>query len=203
MMMGGGMMAGSLERNARGRRSEFRRGSEEFFARNIEEIARLERRDRITMGASDHVASHMTAFTGSMQFVALHALLLAGWILAAALWGIDPYPFEFLGFVLGVEAIVLSAFVLMSQNRQALQADRRAKVDLEISMIAEQEVTKVMDMLVEIHDALGIEHEDDDELHQMRQPMHAETIADAVDEAEGRVNPDAAEGPDSAVDTEA
>lgn len=197
-------MACVLQRDGHGsRQADVRHVEDEFFARNIEEIARLESRDRVTMRASDHLANHITAFTGSMRFIALHVIALGGWIIAGLIWGFDPYPFEFLGFILGVEAIALSTFVLMSQNRQAVQADRRAKVDLEISMISEQEVTKLMDMLVEIHDALGIEHDHDEELHQMRQPMHAERIADAVDEAVERVDPEAADGPDSAIDTEA
>ena len=173
----------------------------------VAEIVKLEQRDRLAMSWSDHLANWTTAFSGSMLFVGLHVVWFALWVLINLGWlGIepfDPFPFGLLTMVVSLEAIFLSTFVLISQNRQALQADRRAKVDLQVNLIAEQEVTKVMQMVAEIHDHLGIRHARDPELYEMQQPTRVTRLMDAIDAAEQQLDPEGAKGPDSAVDTEA
>jgi uncharacterized membrane protein len=59
----------------------------------------------------------------------------------------DPFPFSFLTLVVSLEAIFLSVFVLMSQNRMTRQADKRAHLDLQIYLLAEQELTTILHML--------------------------------------------------------
>ena len=92
--------------------------------------------------------------------------------------------------------------MLISQNRQAQLADRRAKVDLQVDMIAEQEVTKLMQLLIDIHDHLGINHHDPD-LRRLAKPTDITKLLDAMDAAEQEVDRRGAKGPESAVDTEA
>lgn len=72
------------------------------------------------------LADKITAFAGSMTFVWVHCAIFAFWI-ATALFGADRYPFQFLTFVVSLEAIFLSTFVLIGQNRQA--AFQQAKAD--------------------------------------------------------------------------
>ena len=88
----------------------------------------------------------------------------------------------------------------MSQNRQAVQADKRAKIDLQVNLIAEQEVTKAIELITAIHDHLGIAHRDP-EVPDMTQPTHVEHLVEAVDEAEQSIDPEHVNGPESAVDT--
>ncbi len=107
----------------------------------------------------------------------------------------DGFPFGFLTMIVSLEAIFLSTFVLISENRQALQADRRAKVDLHVNMISEQEITKLVSLVAEMHKFLGL-HKDDPELELMQKDTHVGHLADAVDEAEAGT--DAAKGPRSA-----
>ena len=59
----------------------------------------------------------------------------------------DPFPYQFLTFVVSLEAIFLSLFILMSQNRANKQADARSHLDLQINLLAEQEATKMLEML--------------------------------------------------------
>jgi len=73
-----------------------------------------------------HLADRITAFAGTMTFVWIHAAIFAAWI-ATGLFGADKYPFQFLTFVVSLEAIFLSTFVLIGQNRQA--AFQQAKAD--------------------------------------------------------------------------
>ena len=177
------------------------------ITRQVAEIVKLEQRDQRAMTLGDRIANRLTAFYGSMIGILLHVILFTAWPLVNLGWpGVEPFdplPFNLLGMLVGIEAIFLSSFVLMSQNRQAQQADRRAKINLQIDSIAEQEITKIMQMLIEIHDRLGIAHEDDQELHAMQQRRSVVELADEIDAAEQRLDPHGAQGPDSAVDTEA
>jgi uncharacterized membrane protein len=174
---------------------------------NIEEVIRLSQRDRLAMSRSDRIADLMTAFSGSMLFLWLHAVWFGVWIVINNGWlgprAFDPFPFGLLTMVVSLEAIFLSTFVLISQNRQAMQADRRAKVNMQVDVLAEQEATKLIQMVAEIHEHLGIRMRNDPELSQLKQPTTIERLADTIDAVEQRVDPKGARGPDSAVDTEA
>ena len=89
---------------------------------------------------------------GSAAFVAFHAVLFTVWItlnvgLVPSVPIFDPYPFSFLTLVVSLEAIFLSIFVLMSQNRAARLGDRRAHLDLQVDLLAERELTAMLHML--------------------------------------------------------
>ena len=154
------------------------------------------------MGRSDHFADLMTRFSGSMLFVWLHIAWFGAWVVLnlVGVLTFDGFPFGFLTMVVSLEAIFLSTFVLISQNRQALQSDRRAKVDLQVNMISEQEITKLVSLVAEMHKFLGLRDRVDPELDEMQKDTHVGRVADAVDEAEAGT--DAAKGPQSAADTE-
>jgi uncharacterized membrane protein len=72
------------------------------------------------------LADRITAFAGTMTFVWIHVAIFGAWV-ASGLFGADNYPFQFLTFVVSLEAIFLSTFVLIGQNRQA--AFQQAKAD--------------------------------------------------------------------------
>jgi uncharacterized membrane protein len=174
---------------------------------SVREILRLEQRDRIAMSPSDRIADHITALSGSMLYVWVHVAWFAVWIVVNIGWlplkAFDPFPFGLLTMIVSLEAIFLATFVLISQNRQALQADRRAKIDLQIDVISEQEVSKILRVLDLIANHLGISEAEDAELERMEQSTNVTTLTDEIDAAESRVDPRHAKGPDSAVDTEA
>jgi uncharacterized membrane protein len=119
---------------------------------NIQKIAALERESLLQRSAADRLSSAVTRFTGSTSFAIVHALFFAGWLVANSSAvthrpPFDPYPFSFLTLVVSLEAIFLSVFVLMSQNQMTRQADKRAHLDLQIDMLAEQELTVMLYML--------------------------------------------------------
>ena len=99
--------------------------------RNVHAIAQLERRALHERTTADRVSDALTRTTGSTPFVVAHTLGFASWIVVNV-GGVphaqpfDPYPFSFLTLVVSLEAIFLSVFVLMSQNRMTRQADKRA-----------------------------------------------------------------------------
>lgn len=93
-------------------------------------------------GTQDRFADAITAFAGRMEFVYLHALWFAVWIvLNEGLLGrravFDPYPFGLLTMIVSLEAIFLSTFVMVSQNRQATRENVRADLDFETNLRSE------------------------------------------------------------------
>src|SRR5215831_17478423 len=121
--------------------------------RNIELIAQLETTAAAKRSPTDYIADAITNFCGSMAFVYVHVVWFGGWILWHVLLGlfwsvrIDPYPFQFLTFVVFLEAIFLSTFILISQNRQNHITELRNHLDLQINLLSEQENSKVLSML--------------------------------------------------------
>jgi uncharacterized membrane protein len=93
-------------------------------------------------GTQDRVADAITAFAGTMLFVYLHAFWFAVWIaLNEGLLGqagiFDPYPYGLLTMIVSLEAIFLSTFVMVSQNRQAARENVRADLDFETNLRSE------------------------------------------------------------------
>jgi uncharacterized membrane protein len=86
--------------------------------------------------------------------------------------------------VVSLEAIFLSAFILMSENRQGRLADRRARVNLQVDMIAEREITKLMELVVAIHANLGIQRPADVELDSMQKTTNIENLTEVAETAE-------------------
>ncbi|MGW0945360.1 DUF1003 domain-containing protein [Streptomyces sp. NPDC002623] len=93
-------------------------------------------------GTQDRIADAITTFAGTMAFVYLHALWFTVWIVCnegvfgeAAVW--DPYPFGLLTMIVSLEAIFLSTFVMVSQNRQAARENVRADLDFETNVRSE------------------------------------------------------------------
>jgi uncharacterized membrane protein len=121
--------------------------------RNIELIAQLEATAAARRSSSDRVADAITHFCGSMSFIYMHVVWFGGWILWHFLPRLpqalrfDPYPFQFLTFVVSLEAILLSTFILISQNRQSRMAELRNHLDLQINLLSEQENSKMLAML--------------------------------------------------------
>ena len=111
--------------------------------------------------AGDAWADSITAFAGSMRFVRLHIAWFAVWIAVnMGLLGVarefDPYPFGLLTLVVSLEAIFLSTFVLITQNRQAKASDIRSELDYRTDVIAERENDVIMRALQRIAEGDGI-----------------------------------------------
>ena len=113
----------------------------------------------------EKLADRITLVSGRMAFVYLHIIWFAAWIaLNTGYFGVkpfDPFPYGFLTLVVSLEAIFLSTFVLISQNRMGEEADRRADLALHIGLLNEAEMTAALKMLHAIHEKLGIENADD------------------------------------------
>lgn len=130
-----------------------------ILERNIRALVERRRREEREQPAQDRVAAAVTRFTGSMAFVCIHLVLFGGWIVAnlpfVPLPKWDP-SLVILAMVASVEAIFLSTFVLITQNRIAAEADKRADLDLHISLLAEHELTQLIALTSALADKLGV-----------------------------------------------
>jgi uncharacterized membrane protein len=115
---------------------------------NVQTIANLEREAIDQQTPVDRLTAAITRVAGSTTFIAVHALWFAVWIvLNTTRYTFDVYPFNLLNLVVALEAVFLTSVVLMTQNRMAKLADRRAHLDLQLNMLAEQELTATLHML--------------------------------------------------------
>ena len=120
--------------------------------RNVSAIAALERKERRRRTVGDRLGDAVNWMTGSTLFALAHFVWFAGWIAinTGSIRGLptfDPFPFSLLTLIVSLEAIFLTVFVLMSQNRMTREADKRAHLDLQVDMLAEQELTALLHML--------------------------------------------------------
>jgi uncharacterized membrane protein len=119
---------------------------------NIVAIAKLEEEALDRRTPTEHASDAIVKFIGSVKFLVLHAILVAVWSsvnlnLIPGVKAFDPFPFGVLALFVSSESVFLTIFVLISQNRMARQAERRAHLDLQVGMLAEQELTMMLQML--------------------------------------------------------
>jgi uncharacterized membrane protein len=134
---------------------------------NIRRIADLERQFLEQRSWDTRIGDWISRVAGSMGFAILNAIWYAVWIvinigLIPGIEPFDPYPFTFLTLCVSLEAIFLSVFVLMSQNRSSRMDTLRNHLDLQIDMLAEEENTRSLRLLTQISRRLGIDPEKDD-----------------------------------------
>jgi len=132
---------------------------------NIQLIAELEEKALATRSVGEKIGDAASRLIGSMPFVLFHLVWFAAWIALnlGAIPGIKPFdefPFGLLTLVVSLEAIFLSLFLLISQNRMTRQADKRSHLDLQINLLAEAETTKILRMLEQIAGKVGVPKEE-------------------------------------------
>jgi len=122
-----------------------------------------------------------------MTLVALHVVLVAVWIAINLGWIPTVAPFDptfvILATVASVEAIFLSTFVLITQNRAAEASDRRDDLDLQINLLAEHEITRLLTLTRAIADRLGIEEAHDPNLSELQKDVAPEAVLDTLEQA--------------------
>lgn len=159
--------------------------------RNIDALRRRREHELANASVQERVASTITRFSGSMRFVYVHALAYGFWIAANLGWvpGVEPWDqtFVILAMVASVEAIFLSTFILITQNRMALAADRRAELDVQISLLAEAEITKLVELVSRIAERMDLPEAEQPEVEEMKRRVAPEAVLDAIEESEERL----------------
>jgi uncharacterized membrane protein len=155
---------------------------------HIDSIARQEQEFLQKRTLSERAGDGVATLAGSLVFVMLHVLLVLTWILINAQgvrWipRFDPYPFSLLGMIVAVEAVVLSSFILMRQNRMSKRAEQRDHLNLQVDLISEKEITKLLQMVRAICERMGLDQiADDKELIDFSQATSVETLTQRLEE---------------------
>ena len=152
--------------------------------RNIRALLARQQLEERRKATSERVADAVTRFTGSMPFVYIHLALFGAWILVNL--GVTPLPrfdrsFVILAMAASVEAIFLSTFVLISQNRMQALAARRADLDLQVSLLAEHEITQLVALVTQMARKMEIEQAHDPELQELAQDVAPEKVLDEME----------------------
>lgn len=155
--------------------------------RDIQDVARLERMAYQARSRVDHLAGAITRIAGTGTVVLLHGVWFLIWVLAnVRLLGIepfDPYPFSLLTTIVSLEAIFLTLFVLISQNRMTHDADKRAELDLQINVLAEREATMILKILHDISAHLGLKGTASKELAALLKETKLDELSDKLEKA--------------------
>lgn len=156
--------------------------------RNIQALLDRRQAEEQRRSLELRVADAITRFTGSMRFVYVHLVLYGLWIAVNLGWVPFVQPFDptfvVLAMVASVEAIFLSTFILISQNRMAALADKRADLDLQVSLLAEHEVTRLIKLVAAIARRVGLEEANDPELAELLRDVAPERVLDAIERHE-------------------
>jgi uncharacterized membrane protein len=153
---------------------------------NIQAMRRLEAAQKGRRTRADRVAASIAGFCGSMTFVWIHVAVFGAWIGYNSLpWfdHFDPYPFTFLTLVVSLEAIFLATFILISQNYDMRITERRNQLDLQIDLLAEQEDTKILQILERIAKKVGAHVGDDPQVRALEQAMRPDALARQIEDA--------------------
>jgi uncharacterized membrane protein len=148
--------------------------------RNIRTIIHLRIKAARARSLQGRIADAITSFSGGMIFAYVHIAWFGIWILLnTGRFGVrafDPFPDGLLTMVVSLEAIFLSTFVLISQNRLGEETERRADLDLHIGLLTEHELTRVLQMLDVIQDKLGIVDHENSELADLEMETKPEDV---------------------------
>jgi uncharacterized membrane protein len=159
---------------------------EDVTRQNVEAMRRLEEAQMARRTTADRVASLIAKFCGSMTFVWIHVAVFAFWLGYNSLpWfhAFDPYPYTFLTLVVSLEAIFLSTFILISQNYDMRISEQRNQLDLQINLLAEQENTKMLQMLERIAKKVGAHVDDDPQIRALEEATRPESLVRQIEEA--------------------
>ena len=166
----------------------YRKGTtgEDVTREIVEAMRRLEEAQARRRTTADRVAAGIARFCGSMSFVWIHVAIFAVWIAYNALpWfqPFDPYPFTFLTLVVSLEAIFLSTFILISQNYEMRITEARNQLDLQINLLAEQENTKILQVLELIAKKVGAHVDADPQIRALEEATRPESLVRQIEDA--------------------
>ena len=165
----------------------------EVAQQNIRTVAELQRRMEEKRTLGERVSGRLVRALGSMPFVLLNGALFLGWFAVNLGWipGVrpfDPFPFGILTLRVSAEGVFLAIFILIASNRLSRESEQRAHFDLQISLLAEAEVTKTLTVLRDLSLKLGHDpHLEDAELADLTEPTDLPAIADTL---ERKIGPD-------------
>jgi uncharacterized membrane protein len=164
-----------------------------IIQRNIRAVAELAAEQQKARSMEDQFAMTVSRFAGSMNFVYVHAIVFGLWTVASLGWIPGIHDFDkglvALNTIATLEAIFLATFVLIAQNRMAANEEIRNHLDVQVSLLAEDETTHILRLVAAIGEKMGIAEAQDPEIKQLIRNVEAQEIIDQIeveiDEANG------------------
>ncbi len=152
---------------------------------NIDAVLAIEQRAESEGSSVWRSAHRFGNFVGSITFVAIHAVAFITWlVINSGHWPrlvFDPYPFALLGMMVSCESVVLTTFVLIKQNREGDRASQRSHLDLQVNLLSEKEITKVLQIVQRIADRVGAEKIYDAELQELLGDTAVQKMAEELE----------------------
>jgi uncharacterized membrane protein len=164
--------------------SKVESGLNEILTRNIETLLNKRRNEERRASIQQKAADAITHFAGSMRFVYIHAALFGAWGIINLGWvGLRPFDpsFVVLAMLASVEAIFLSTFILISQNRMSAISETRADLDLQISLLSEHEITRLLQLVSHIAEKLDIKEAGASDLAELKRDVAPEKVLDKIE----------------------
>ena len=158
-----------------------------ILERNIRALVDRRKEEDAAITRQQRVVAKITRFIGSLGFIYAHVLVFGLWVTAnifafPGLPKFDPELVHIATFA-SIEAIFLTTFVLMTQNRMAAVAHKRAELDLQISLLTEYELTKLIAVVAAVAERLKVKTEVDEELAELKQDVVVDSLLDKIEDA--------------------
>ncbi len=161
---------------------------------NIRTSFELQKKARQRRSFEQKMSDRVTGIAGRFSFLYFHIALIIFHILVNSGWfgnqPYDPFPFSLLIGFINIEVLFLSTFILISQNRDEAQADRRAELDLQMSMLNQYEITRILKMLDELEARLGIENQKDAELQKLKETISQKDVLREIEMVQQQIEDD-------------
>jgi len=164
-----------------------REQASEITRRNVRTVRELEQLAVANPTFADRTASFVARFCGSIHFVWVHAAVFGAWFAINSLPGLphwDPYPFTFLTMWASTESIFIASFILIAQNYAMRLSERRAQLDLQVNLLAEQETTKTLQILEAIAQKVGAQRGHDPEVAALAEATRLDSLAKQIDDTQ-------------------
>jgi uncharacterized membrane protein len=155
---------------------------------HIDSIVRQEEEALERRSSSERLADSVGVFAGSLPFVVLHLGLVIAWLLvnSGQISGVrpfDPWPFSLLGVIVAIEAVILSSFILMRQNRMMRRGEHRDHLNLQVDLLAEKEITTLLQMVRAICGHMGLQSiVADKDIRELSQNTSIESLSQTLED---------------------
>ena len=160
-------------------------GMTSVLDRNINRMQERRAQEERKATLSERMSDAITRFAGSMTFVIIHAVTYGTWIALnlGAIPGLRPFDpsFVMLAMEASVEAIFLSTFVLISQNRMMGAAAKQSDLDLQINLLAEHELTRLVSLVDAMARKMGVDVPNEEEMAEIKRDVSPEAVLDGIE----------------------
>ena len=159
--------------------------ADELTDRNVRTIIELEKAAKLSITTGERVSAYVAAFCGSIPFLWIHFAWFSAWIYFNTSTSFanhpDPFPYTLLSLCVALEAIFLSGFILITQNQEKRHTEKRSHLDLQLSLLIEQENTMMLTMLKRIAHKVGADI--DENLTALEETTRPEKLLDQIEKA--------------------